>query len=340
MIKSSTALWQTAKSNHDSNITKNPYKINIIKTRTIFSYFCMEWLQLNRNRVKISTYVKYSNIVKKYIIARLGGYSIKNISTIKIEEFSNELLNENELSPKTVKDILTVLNSIIKYTDKAYSLKLSNIDIISPKVPKKEMRVLNIEEQTKLVNYLLSDLDIYKFGVLLSLLTGIRIGELCALKWKNISFTDKTIIIDSTLSRLQNTNFAKESKTQIIITEPKSVSSSRSIPLTDNAMKLCKRFYCNNLEAFVLSGDSITVVEPRTMQYKLSRYVKDCGLKDVHFHTLRHTFATRCVEVDFEIKTLSEILGHSSPKITLDRYVHTSMQLKRTNMNKLSGLGF
>ena len=94
----------------------------------------------------------------------------------------------------------------------------------------------------------------------------------------------------------------------------------------------------NRRRAFVLTG-SRRFIEPRTVQYRLRRYLRECGIEDAHFHTLRHTFATRCVEVGFELKSLSEILGHSSTAITLNRYVHSSIELKRDNMFKLSDVG-
>ena len=214
------------------------------------------------------------------------------------------------------------------------------IEIVYPKVPKNEMRVLSVEEQTRFVKYLLEDIDECKFGVLLALLTGIRIGEVCALRWENVSIKEKTIKVNATMQRLRDLEGEGKTKTKIVISEPKSDTSVRVIPLTDYAVNLCKSVLCSNSSAFVLTGDADRFVEPRTMQYKLERYTEECGLEGVHFHTLRHTFATRCVEVDFEIKSLSEILGHSSPRITLERYVHSSMELKRSNMNKLSAIGF
>lgn len=312
---------------------------NSLSKKRRFVYYCDEWLQLNRNRVKASTYVKYNSILEKYIKPRLGGCLVHALSTVIIEQFSHELLFVEELSPKTVKDILTMLHAIIEYTRKEFSDTLPSIDIIYPKVPKNEMRVLNREEQTQLVSYLLTDMDECKFGVLIALLTGMRIGEVCALQWGNVSLTDKTIKIQSTMQRLKNFDDSCSNKTKIVISEPKSNTSTRVIPLTEYAAKLCKARYCNNPNAFVLTGDPVRFLEPRSMQYKFERYAADCGLKDVHFHTLRHTFATRCVEVDFEIKSLSEILGHSSPRITLERYVHSSMELKRNNMNKLTAIG-
>jgi integrase len=127
-------------------------------------------------------------------------------------------------------------------------------------------------------------------------------------------------------------------KTKIIIGTPKSETSQRTIPLTQQAAILCRRMQPQSKAAYALTG-TLNYMEPRTLQYRLERYTKDCGLEGIHFHTLRHTFATRCVEVGFELKSLSEILGHASTTITLDRYVHYSMDLKRDNMGKLAAVG-
>lgn len=308
--------------------------------RRRFAYYCDEWLQINRSRVKESTYVKYRGILEKHIKPRLGGCLVQSISSVVAEQFSHELLYTQELSAKTVKDILMVLHAVIKYTTKQFPEPLPMIEIVYPKVPKQEMRVLSREEQTRLVHYLLKDMDACKFGVLLALFTGMRIGEVCALRWENVSLSEKVIKVSSTMQRLQNLDEAGIGKTKIIISEPKSDNSARIIPLTDYTAKLCQSQWSDKSAAFVLTGDTERYIEPRLMQYRLEHYCKECGLEGVHFHTLRHTFATRCVEVDFEIKSLSEILGHSNPRITLERYVHSSMELKRDNMNKLATIGY
>lgn len=305
-----------------------------------FGAYCDEWLQINRSRIKESTYVKYRGVLEKHIKPRLGGCLVQALSTVVVEQFSHELLCEEALSPKTVKDILTVLHGVIKYTAKQFPEMVITPEIVYPKVPKNEMRVLSQSEQTRFMQYLLQDMDECKFGVLLALLTGLRIGEICALRWKDVSLSAKTLSVKTTMQRLQDLDSDGTNKTKIVISEPKSNTSARVIPLTDYAVKLCKCRFCENSAAFVLTGEADRYIEPRLMQYRLERYSGECGLVGVHFHTLRHTFATRCVEVDFEIKSLSEILGHSSPRITLERYVHSSMALKRDNMNKLTAIGF
>lgn len=305
-----------------------------------FVIYCDEWLQINRSRIKESTYVKYSGILEKYIKPQLGGCYVQSLSSPVIEQFSHDLLCQEELSPKTVKDILTMLHSVIKYAAKQCQNPVAIADIVYPKVPKNEMRVLSWDEQTRFVRYLLQDMDECKFGVLLALLTGMRIGEVCALRWENVSLTERTIQVKATMQRIRDLDSNRKSKTKVIISEPKSAYSARIIPLTEYTLKLCQAQRCSSNQAFLLTGEANRYIEPRTMQYRLERYTRECGLEGVHFHTLRHTFATRCVEVDFEIKSLSEILGHSSPRITLERYIHSSLELKRDNMNKLTAIGF
>ena len=309
-----------------------------VATRQRFSYFCDEWLKSRKAKIKPSTYVRYVSIIEKYIKPKLGWAFPLGIASGEIESFSNELLAEG-LSEKYVHDILVVVRGVLKYTSGFFPGLFPQIEIVYPNCQKKEMRVLSVDEQKRLTGYLMADLDPCKFGVLFALLTGIRIGELCALRWRNISMEDMTVSICATVQRIRNLDTDAKEKTKLIISVPKSASGNRTIPLTSFAFDLCKAMNPQNPEAYILTGTS-DLMEPRTLQYRISKYTKECGLTDVHCHTLRHTFATRAVEADFEIKSLSEILGHASTTITLDRYVHSSMKLKRDNMNKLSASGF
>ncbi len=302
--------------------------------------FCDEWLKLKRSRVKESTYVKYHTIINNHIKPKFGRDMPKNLSTVVIEEFSYELLTCTEpLSPKTVKDILTVLYSVIKHIKKVSNEISENIEIVYPKEKQNEIRVLSIEEQKRFVEFLLSDTDEVKFGILLALLTGLRIGEICALRWEDISMENRIITVKETMQRLKIFDGTDDEKTHIVIGNAKSDASIRMIPLNNTAYRLCKTMVLNDKSAYILTGSPNRYLEPRTLQYRLGKYTAACNLEGVHFHTLRHTFATRCVEVGFEIKSLSEILGHSNVTITLARYVHSSFELKRSNMDKLEAVG-
>lgn len=317
----------------------NPQK-QVSSYKKTVDIYCDEWLKLKRSRVKESTYVKYYTTINNHLKPKFGNYLPQNLSTVVIEEFSYELLTSDEpLSPKTVKDILIVLSSVIKYIRKTSGLNLQDIEIVYPKERQNEMRVLTQDEQERFVSLLLCDIDDIKFGILLALLTGLRIGEICALRWGDISMENKAITVKETMQRLKIVDKETETKTHIVVGDAKSDASIRMIPLNNTAYRLCEKMFVENKKAYVLTGNPYRYLEPRALQYRLRKYTDACGLNGVHFHTLRHTFATRCVEVGFELKSLSEILGHSSVTITLNRYVHSSFELKRSNMDKLEAIG-
>lgn len=304
-----------------------------------FSHYCDEWLRMSRTRVKESTFVKYRGNMEKHVKPRLGGCPVRSLSSAAVEEFSYGLLSEDRLSPKTVRDILTMLKGVLRYTAREAPEGLRTIDIVYPKETRKETRVLTLSEQERFIGFLRTDLDDYKFGMLLGFFTGMRIGEVCALRWKDVSMGERVIRVGATMQRLRDNGADREAKTRVVITDPKSGNSVRVIPMTDNLTALLRTRKVRNREAFVLTGDTESYIEPRSLQYRFRKYAGFCGIEGASFHTLRHTFATRCVEVGFDLKSLSEILGHSSPRVTLERYVHSSMELKRNNMKKLETLG-
>ncbi len=303
--------------------------------RRRFAFYCDEWLNGCRGRLKSSTCERYETTVEKHLKPLIGGFFAQEITEETVNSLSSELLSEG-LAPKTVKDILIVLRLILKHIAKQLPGELKQVEIAYPKEPKKEARVLSLDEQKRFISYLAKDLDCCKFGVLLAIFTGLRIGELCALKWENISLKERTIRVTATMQRLKNDG--EGARTKVVTGSPKSDLSSRVIPLSDAAVRLCRHMAVKDHSAYILTGTR-KLMEPRTLQYRLKKYAADCHLKDVHFHTLRHTFATRCIEVGFEIKSLSEILGHATTAITMERYVHPSLNLKRENMQKLTAVG-
>lgn len=303
-----------------------------------FAFYCDEWLQLRKSRVRESTYIKYDTVLKKHIKPKLGGCFPLGITTGIVDDFSKELLFDDKLAVKTVRDILTLLHDILKYTASQFPGLFPTVEINYPKEDRRETRVLSHDEQNRFTEFLSSDTDCCKFGVLLMLMTGIRIGELCALKWENIDLIERTIRISGSMQRLHDAEEEGENRTRIIVGSPKSSSSARTIPITDHTVALCRRFEVKNADAYVLTGTE-KYMEPRVLQYRIEKYTYECGIKGVHAHTLRHTFATRAVEVGFEIKSLSEILGHAATTVTLERYVHSSIELKRANMDKLAAAG-
>ncbi len=305
----------------------------------LFSKIVKEWLNIKSIQLKRSSFVKYENIINKYLLPQFGEKNIKGIIREDIQSFILELLehggrNNNGLAPKTINCIICVMKNIFDYAviNKGYTL--ISFEGLYVKQIQKPMRIFSVVEQDILTKFLLEHQDYTSLGILISLYTGIRIGELCALKWEDISYEDKCIYIHNTMQRLQtkdNTN----KKTEIIISSPKSICSIRTVPIPDELFRLMQ-VKKRNPSSYILTGKINIYVEPRTIQNRFKSIVKKCEIADANFHSLRHTFATRCIELGFDIKSLSEILGHASVNITLNKYVHPSMDLKMKNMNMLS----
>lgn len=161
--------------------------------------------------------------------------------------------------------------------------------------------------------------------------TGIRIGELCALQWKDIDLEKRILTVRKTMQRIQCPT--EISKTKLIITDPKSESSCRKIPIPDCVMVFLRKFKGESRN-YVLTGAD-KPIEPRTMQYRFAKVLKNAKLPSVHFHALRHIFASSCIRLGFDVKALSELLGHSSVEITLNRYVHSSFEQKKEYMKRI-----
>ena len=299
-----------------------------------------QWLTEIAITVKESSARKYEDIFRCYILPEFGEVDVSEITDQKVVGFVNGLLSnggakKQGLTSSTVAEVLSALNSIRTYAiRKGYIITFST-ECVSVKRNQREIRVFSLEEETQLLNYLKENMDLQALGIILCLFTGIRVGELCAMKWDDISLMEKKMYVHRTMLRLR-TDTASGKRTEVKISEPKSACSVRIIPLPDTIMELLEQFYTPG--AFLLTGDTGRYVEPRTMQNRFKKILCACGIRDANFHTTRHTFATRCIELGFDIKSLSEILGHASVAITMNRYVHPSMALKAENMNRFSDL--
>ncbi|WP_300804076.1 site-specific integrase [uncultured Acetatifactor sp.] len=317
--------------------------------------FCDRWLSANSARLKPSSRAKYRTDIENHIKPFFGEKLPGEILPEEIDGFTQSLLTGKGLSPKTVRSILTLFHSILSYTGKRSGGKLPDMEITYPKSFRKNTRVLDEKEESALVQLLAQEMDACKFGVYLALRTGMRIGEICALRWCDISFEAAAISVCHTALRLPRGNVCQAdpdrpsaaagddggvlalSRTELVIGTPKSESSLRLIPLMPDIATLCERFRPEEPKAFLLTGTD-RCMDPRKLQRHLKKYLEECGIPEAHFHTLRHTFATRCVEAGFDVKTLSEILGHSNIGITMNLYVHPNLDLKRENMNRLKSL--
>ena len=307
-----------------------------------FSDVCEEWLCMERLVVKQSTYARYEHTVRKHIVPVIGERNISDINSSAVNYFVYEKLHHGRLtdagplSVKTVRDICVILKSIIGYAEMEYGFSHIADNAVLPKKRKQEPDILSGEEQQLLERYLWEHAGEPRCaGLLICLYTGLRLGEICALQWQDVNLQAQVLQVRHTIQRIPVSGEMCR-KTLVILDEPKSEASFRTIPLTDNLRRLFEQLSPNKVSTDYILTDSARCIEPRNYQYYFRRVLELLDMRIVNFHILRHTFASRCVECGFDIKTLSEILGHSSTSITLSYYVHTTLEMKRKQMELLA----
>lgn len=297
---------------------------------TVGELLCL-WLDDERNKVKESTYANYAMKLQKHILPRFAGMKYDALTAHHLNDFIREKLNSG-LSEKYVSDIVVLMKSAAKFGSRNYNYPNKIEFVTLPKTADKIQKpLLNLGEQQRLQEELINHQSTSNVGILLASVTGIRIGELCALKWSDIDLEKSILTVSSTVQRVCNVD---KKGTRLVISSPKSRSSIRQIPLPDFIISILKTAKTTD-DSYILSGTH-KLVEPRTLQYRFKSLLKQLSLPYVSFHKLRHQFATRCVELGFDVKTLSEILGHHSVEVTLNRYVHSSIERKRDCMKLFS----
>lgn len=297
------------------------------------------WKRYSKIHLKGSTYLKYSNLIDKHIIPELGDICISQINSVLLADFMNHKLKHGRidknggLAASYVKNIMIIVTEIINFSiDEGYSSPI-RIKLHMPKNEKGEIRVMDKINQKTLEDYLFSHLTPTNMGILLSLNTGLRIGEVCALKWSDIDFQKAILKVNSTVSRVKSDDGSSKSK--LIIDTPKTQSSIREIPIISQLIKPLIFLYETRNSEYIISAET-SFVSPRTFEYRFHTVLKKCRISPFNYHVLRHTFATRCIEGGVNIKSLSEILGHANVSVTLNTYVHSSIERKRELLEKIS----
>lgn len=302
-----------------------------------------QWLTVCAARFKRSTCSTYRRVADRHIVGALGGCPVSDLTGEAISSYlSGRIYGTAEqppLAPSTVHSILTVLRGALHYAERQ-GAQFTGWDALDrPRHCPHETQVLTAQERARLEEHILRDLDLTGLGVLLCLYTGLRIGELCALKWGDISEAG-ILTVRRTAQRIRNPDFGPKDprRTIVVFDTPKSDSSRRSIPVPSLAQGWLERLRCQP-DSYLLTGQADHFLEPRTMQSRFKKLLKAAGVRDINFHALRHTFATDCVQLGFDPKTLSQILGHSDVGVTLNTYVHPSLSTMRTMMERLNRSG-
>lgn len=297
------------------------------------------WINTNKSTHKGATEIRYEYLIKKHIIPELGDVPLSSVTSSMLTSFMNRKLEQGSLngkealSPAYVRSIMSVTLSILQFAVNEGLCQPLNINLQKPSTDKRELEVLSVFDQNRLESALLNNINETKLGILISLNTGLRIGEVCALSWNDIDFENQIFHIRSTVARVKSTDSGVNSK--LIIDRPKTKSSLRDIPIPSKLLTILVSMKKQSKGKYVVSAEN-SFVSPRTYEYRYHKILDEYNIPSVNYHTLRHTFATRCIEVGVDVKTLSEILGHANVSITLNTYVHSSMDLKRQQLEKLA----
>lgn len=301
------------------------------------------WLKSKQAMITPSTNANFVLIAENHLIPEFGRKKIGSITESDVQKYILYLYNEGRLdnsgglTVKTIRDIILVLRLSLTYAYKEKTIPLLNWDMIEyPKeIGIKKVVSLSKDDEQKLIQCIYLHLNRKTTGILIALMTGLRIGELCGLKMSDISLTNNTISVNRTVQRIFD---KRKGSTYIHVGPPKTKSSVRVIPIPSLLGNIIKKFMTDNPNQYFLTGKT-KPTEPRTYRQFFARFLKRNNLKKVKFHEIRHTFAVRAIEIpEFDIKSLSEILGHKNVSFTLNVYGSANLQQKIKCMNLLNDL--
>ena len=290
------------------------------------------WKEYKRPYVKQSTMAAYVLILENHILPYFGdGTSLQEQT---VQAFVLQKL-EAGLSAKTVKDILIVLKMVMKFGVKKEWMTYYEWDIkYPPSSENKVLDVLSVTNHRKILNHIQSHFTFMGLGIYISLSTGLRIGEICALKWSDINVTDGILTVNRTIERIYIIEGEKK-HTELVINTPKTKNSCREIPMNKELLGMLKPLKkVVNDDYYILTNDE-RPTEPRTYRNYYKRLMEKLDIPKLKYHGLRHSFATRCIEVGCDYKTVSVLLGHSNISTTLNLYVHPNMEQKKRCIDKV-----
>jgi integrase len=318
-------------------MAKGTSTVSIGKTATeLFEHWLSDEVL---DRVKATTHENYSYCINNYVIPFFKNTGSNCITEQTVEKFVKSIRDNLQISESYKRKLLsifkTALRDILK-THPNYSAIIQKV--ILPKMQNREVQAFSVNEQRLIENAVLNSKDKRAIGILLCFYTGIRLGELCALRWEDIDFEAGTMSVSKTVARTKNSQH-EGSKTMLLVGSPKSQKSMRKIPLPGFLITMAKEMPLVSKEkgCYILTGTD-KPLDPRTYEKLFKRILIKSGVKDRKFHTIRHTFATRALELGVDIKTMSEILGHSNVTVTLNIYAHSLYEQKRIAIDKLNSM--
>ena len=307
------------------------------KIKLDFSALAEQWLASVSHGVKESTLAHYDYTLQRYLLPVFGAWKVHGLDEQRLEQGMLEVIspksgNHKPLGASSARECLSILRRICKYAAHLRLMRPVEILVKLPQFERVQTKPLSVQEQACLRDFVLEHPTTRKAGLLLQMQLGLRIGEVCGLQWGDFDLSAGVLTIRRTVSRI----YCRDGHTKVLIQTPKTRSSGREIPIPQELFTLLQRLHGGaSEETWFLSGNAEKPGEPRCYRKSVQLYLRQAAVRKVHPHTLRHTFATTCLQAGCDIKTLSELLGHADPNITLRRYVHSNMNRKRRELERV-----
>lgn len=303
----------------------------MVKEKTI-NQITEEWKEEKKKYVKKSTYAAYQLLIQNHIKPYFG--DLYEVNEEKVQQFVFDKLDAG-LSEKTIRDIIIVLKMILKFGIKNGYLEYVQIDAKFPsKQEKKDLDVLSKADQKKFMEHLQNNFTFKNLGIFICLSTGMRIGEICGLRWCDVDTVEGVIKVRHTLQRIYIIE-GETRHTELLLDTPKTANSVRDIPMSSELLKMLKSLNKVVNENYYVISNDIKPIEPRTYRNYYKKLCKQLDIPELKFHGLRHSFATRCIESKADYKTVSVLLGHSNISTTLNLYVHPNKEQKKKTIDKM-----
>lgn len=303
----------------------------MVKEKTI-NQITEKWKEEKKKYVKKSTYAAYQLLIQNHIKPYFG--DLYEVNEEKVQQFVFDKLDAG-LSEKTIRDIIIVLKMILKFGIKNGYLEYVQIDVKFPsKQDKKNLDVLSKADQKKFMEHLRNNFTFKNLGIFICLSTGMRIGEICGLRWCDVDTAEGVIKVRHTLQRIYIIE-GETRHTELLLDTPKTANSVRDIPMSSELLKMLKSLNKVVNENYYVISNDIKPIEPRTYRNYYKKLCKQLDIPELKFHGLRHSFATRCIESKADYKTVSVLLGHSNISTTLNLYVHPNKEQKKKTIDKM-----
>lgn len=298
------------------------------------------WLASISCGVKPSTAAHYRYTLQRYLLPIFGSVRMKTLNEANLEQGMLQVIHPADnshrpLGASSARECLILLRRICKYAVHLRIMRSVEIEVKLPKNVQKQMEPLTKAEQIDLQRFILREPTPRKVGILFLLQMGLRIGEVCGLQWGDFDLETGILYIRRAVQRYSCGN----GHTVVSIQTPKTATSVRELPIPRYLLPILREL-CGSASdgVWFLSGSNAKPVEPRCYRKSICSYLRQANVRRVHPHMLRHTFATTCAQEGCDIKTLSVLLGHANPSVTLKRYVHTDMEQKRKAINRIYGV--